>query len=182
MTIRPVLRPFALALFALLAVGACSASPAPAAPGHDEADVAFVQMMIPHHRQAVQMSDLAPGRASSPEVLRLATDVRNAQAPEIAQMTGFLTRWGVPESGGMDAAMPGMQGADGIARLQAATGPEFGRLWVDDMTAHHRGAIQMADEVLAAGTSAEVRQLALAIKDAQSREIAEMDALRTTLG
>lgn len=95
---------------------------------HNEADVAYVQMMIPHHEQAVGMAELVPSRSSNPDVVALAAQIEKAQAPEIEQMEGWLKAWGAPEpsevpmpgngettAGGMDhsgmghgSAMPGM--------------------------------------------------------------------------
>ncbi|WP_340559442.1 DUF305 domain-containing protein [Streptomyces sp. GSL17-111] len=72
---------------------------------HNAADVAFAQEMIPHHRQAIEMAELAPERAGSPEVRALAAEIEEAQAPEIETMSGWLRGWGEPvpgASGGMD--------------------------------------------------------------------------------
>jgi uncharacterized protein (DUF305 family) len=91
--------------------GAPSAT-APAAQGaHNAQDVTFAQGMIPHHRQAVAMADLAPSRAKSQNVKDLAAKIEKAQDPEIQTMSGWLTAWGekVPDDGssGMQS-MPGM--------------------------------------------------------------------------
>lgn len=64
---------------------------------HNQADVAYVQMMIPHHEQAVEMAELVPSRSGSPDVVALATQIEEAQAPEIEQMEGWLKAWGAPE-------------------------------------------------------------------------------------
>ncbi|MFC8034965.1 DUF305 domain-containing protein, partial [Streptomyces griseoincarnatus] len=77
-----------------------SASAAPSAPAsasqgqHNAADVAFAKGMIPHHRQAVEMAGLAPDRARSAEVKKLAAEIKKAQAPEIEKLSGWLTSWG----------------------------------------------------------------------------------------
>ncbi len=62
--------------------------------GHNDADIAFAQQMIPHHLGAVQMADLAPTRATSQGVKDLAIKIKAAQAPEIDQMTSWLKVWG----------------------------------------------------------------------------------------
>jgi len=103
---------------------------------HNDADVAYVQMMIPHHEQAVEMAELVPSRSGNPDVVALAAQIEQAQAPEIEQMEGWLKAWGVPEpseapepgngettAGGMDhghmdhgspmTSMPGMPGMAG---------------------------------------------------------------------
>ncbi|MBE9375961.1 DUF305 domain-containing protein [Saccharopolyspora sp. HNM0983] len=72
-------------------------------PGHGEhndADVEFLSGMIPHHQQAVQMSEMAQGRTDNPQVLDLAGEILAAQGPEIEQMSGWLTEWGIPQSDG----------------------------------------------------------------------------------
>ena len=69
-------------------------SPPAASAEHNAADLAFTQQMIVHHQGAVEMADLAPTRAASQEVKDLAVRIKAAQAPEIEQMTGWLTLWG----------------------------------------------------------------------------------------
>ena len=73
-------------------------SSAPATAQHNAADVAFAQSMIPHHRDAVAMADLAADRAQDPEVKALAEQIQAAQQPEIDQLTGFLSAWGAEVS------------------------------------------------------------------------------------
>ena len=78
-----------------------SASASASQGQHNAADVAFAKGMIPHHRQAVEMADLAPSRAESAEVKKLAEDIKKAQDPEIKTLSGWLTSWGeeVPTEG-----------------------------------------------------------------------------------
>jgi len=64
---------------------------------HNQADVEYVQMMIPHHEQAVEMAELVPSRSGNPDVIALADQIEKAQGPEIEQMEGWLKAWGVPE-------------------------------------------------------------------------------------
>ncbi|WP_327155633.1 DUF305 domain-containing protein [Streptomyces tubercidicus] len=80
---------------------------------HNAADVAFAKGMIPHHRQAVEMADLAAGRAASSHVKELATQIKRGQDPEIRTMSGWLTAWGEQVPKGMTEGMPeGMPGMD----------------------------------------------------------------------
>ena len=85
------------------------------ASAHNDADVMFAQMMIPHHSQAVQMSDILLAKQGvDPKVVQLATEIKAAQAPEIAQMQGWLTSWGNPATAPMDHdSMQGMVSAAG---------------------------------------------------------------------
>lgn len=146
------------------------------------ADVMFVQMMIPHHEQAVDMSALAPDRASDPRVLDLAERIAAAQDPEIAQMRAMLVRWEVPEMGsGMDGMenmpMAGMVSAEDLAGLAASSGEEFDRQFLELMIAHHEGAVTMAQDAQRDGADPELRSLLDAIVTSQNAEIAEMQAI-----
>jgi uncharacterized protein (DUF305 family) len=144
-------------------------------------DVAFARDMIPHHRQAIEMADLAADRAASAEVRALAGQIRQAQDPEIVQMAGWLTQWGQPVPGAGQHAgqddhhgMPGMMTADEMAALHAAAGAEFDRLFLDMMIRHHEGAVQMAGILRADGVHPAVRQLAETIAASQQAEINQM--------
>ncbi|MFY1574325.1 DUF305 domain-containing protein [Verrucosispora sp. WMMD703] len=151
------------------------------------ADVMFAQMMIPHHEQAVEMSDLATTRASDPEVKQLATQIKDAQAPEIAQLRAWLTSWGAPmpmangDGHGMpemDHEMPGMMSEADMTRLAAASGTEFDRQFLTMMIAHHEGAVTMAEEESAQGANPDARALAQRIATTQQ---AEIDTMRKIL-
>ncbi|WP_433802108.1 DUF305 domain-containing protein [Actinomycetospora sp. CA-084318] len=171
-----------LTAVALVLLGACSSTPA--APttavdaAHGPADVAFAQGMIPHHRQAVEMSQLAATRAASSQVKDLATRIEAEQAPEIDQLTGMLAAWGAPADQPMSmSGMAGMMGPQQMAELGALSGPAFDRAFLTMMIAHHQGAVQMAQTELAQGSNPQARQLAQAIITAQQAEIAEMQGL-----
>lgn len=174
----------------------------------NDADVAFAQMMIVHHQGAIQMADLAPSRAQNQDVLALAARIKAAQAPEIDQMTAWLTAWGAAPSmmsgsatsgmggtahGGMDmggtssaaessaVSMPGMMSGDQMQQLESASGAAFDKLFLELMVVHHQGAIEMAETEIADGSNPEAVALAQKIKSDQTAEIAEMQALLQTL-
>ncbi|NYF56642.1 DUF305 domain-containing protein [Micromonospora purpureochromogenes] len=202
MSTRTIARRAALAgvaLSAALALAACGGDDHSAGSGHGmsgpgatagpsasasatfgDADVMFAQMMIPHHQQAVRMSELADSRARDPEVKRLAAQIKGAQAPEIATMTGWLTAWGRPVPSGSSAGghhdhgMPGMMSDDDMAKLAAASGQEFDRQFLTMMIAHHQGAITMAKEEIASGANADAKAMAQQIVTAQESEIDTM--------
>jgi uncharacterized protein (DUF305 family) len=135
-------------------------------------DLGFAQMMIPHHKQAVEMSDLALEISTDPEIRALATQIRDAQAPEIEQMQSWLDS----STGMMDhdmGTMGGMLSDAEIATLAASTGSEFDRLFLQGMIGHHEGAIQMAQTVLDSNND-EVKALGEAIVSSQTAEIALM--------
>jgi uncharacterized protein (DUF305 family) len=154
-----------------------------------EADVAFAQLMIPHHAQAVEMADLALQQGTSPDVLSLAGQIKAAQDPEIQQMRGWLAAWGAPEQmdgadggdhgdmdmGGMSAS--GMMTDEDMNSLMNASGEEFDRMWLQMMITHHQGAIQMAEQVLADSTNPDVTALANAVVAGQTAEIDAMQQL-----
>ncbi|MCX5300073.1 DUF305 domain-containing protein [Streptomyces sp. NBC_00193] len=144
------------------------------------ADRAYVRNMIEHHGQALTMSALAPDRASAEGVKRLAERIAAAQKPEIGAMEGWAARNPAPTAapGGHDhAAMPGMATEQQLGELTAARGPEFDRLFLTLMTAHHEGALKMAGEVLAAGNNAAVEEMANEVAATQSAEIHRMRAM-----
>lgn len=157
---------------------------APAGAEFGDADVLFAQSMIPHHEQAIEMADMAldPTVGASAAVLDLAGRIKGAQDPEIELMTGWLTAWGMPlqmdTSDGHDmSSMDGMMSAEEMDALAGSTGAEFDRLWLEMMVRHHEGAIEMADDVKADSSNAEVIALADAIIAGQQAEIDEMKAL-----
>jgi uncharacterized protein (DUF305 family) len=146
--------------------------------------------MIPHHAQAIDMSEVASERASSPRVKDLASRIQAAQQPEIDLLSDFLRTWGapVPETsdmrmGGMDhgamghGSMPGMMSADEMGRFEQANGVAFDPMFVQMMIAHHQGAITMANTELTRGQNTEAKQLAQRMIDNQQREVDEMKDL-----
>lgn len=177
-------------LAAVVALAGCSDTQTPDTSGTSEtaeqtansADEMFATMMIPHHEQAVEMSDMLLSKSDvSPEVAELAQQVKDAQAPEIELMRGWLEDWGVEESddmGGMDHG-DGMMSDDDMAALESADGAEASRLWLEQMILHHEGAIEMAEEELANGSDPEALKLAQAVVDSQSAEIDTMKQLLT---
>lgn len=148
---------------------------------HNPADVTFAASMVPHHQQAIEMADLALVQASSGDVRRLATEIKAAQGPEIASMTGWLTGWGAaPMPGDHDmggAGMDGMMSAQEMSALKDQSGAAFDRMWLQMMVRHHEGAVAMARTQLSEGRDPAAKALARAVMDGQTKEIATMNAL-----
>jgi uncharacterized protein (DUF305 family) len=149
------------------------------------ADEMFVTMMVPHHVQAIEMADLVLGKVGiDARVSELAQQIKDAQGPEIETMKSWLSAWGVPyvdaQPGGMNHG-GGMMSDDDMAALESATGAEASRLFLEQMTQHHQGAIDMAQSELGAGQNADALALAQTITDAQTAEIATMQDMLGTL-
>jgi uncharacterized protein (DUF305 family) len=162
-----------LLFIALLMTGCASQSNS----GYSSQDIMFAEMMIPHHQQAIEMSDLALKNSTNSEVLALAQKIKDAQAPEIEQMKS----WGASSMAHMGHMMDGMLSDEEMSALAAASGSEFDRLFLEGMIKHHEGAIDMAEMVIDS-KKAEVAALANAIIEAQRAEIATMKELLTGFG
>lgn len=158
---------------------------------HAAPDVEFAQQMIVHHRGAIEMVDLAADRAQNPEIQALAEEIRAAQA-EIDAMSNWLQTWGeeVPgdtgmdhgDMGGMEAMdMPGMMSPEQMQQLAQAEGAAFDRTFLEMMTEHHRGAVQMAQTEQAEGENPEAIALAEQIETSQAQEIDRMQQLLQSL-
>lgn len=159
--------------------------PAATAAAFNDADVMFTTMMIEHHAQAIEMSDIILAKDDvNPQVGDLAQTIKDAQAPEIEQLQGWRDEWGVApgdhDMGDMGHG-DGMMTAEDLAALEAADGPEASKLFLEQMIVHHEGAVDMAREQIDNGQHAGAIDLAHAITDAQTTEIQTMRDILTTL-
>jgi uncharacterized protein (DUF305 family) len=143
---------------------------------YSDNELMFASMMIPHHSQAVTMSELALSNSTNPEVLALATAIRDAPGPEITQMQSWLDKSNYSESESHSMDMGGMMSEEDLATLASAKGETFDRLFLEGMIAHHEGAIQMA-EMVKDSTNSEVKKLFTNIVASQSAEIEAMKVL-----
>jgi uncharacterized protein (DUF305 family) len=137
-------------------------------------EIMFAQMMIPHHKQAVIMSELALTNTTTPEIVALATAIRDAQAPEIIQMQSWID--GKSESHMHDMEMGGMLTDAELAELASLKGAAFDQKFLTAMIAHHEGALDMVD-IINDSSNSEVKTLASNIVTSQSAEIEAMKAL-----
>lgn len=193
-SMRKTLAAIALLATAGLTLTACGDDPDSDATGSDspsaynDADVTFAQQMIPHHEQAVEMAQMAQGRASSEDVLSLAEAIAAAQGPEIDTLQGWLQTWGedVPASGmehgdmGHDSGgtMSGMMDEKQMSDLMAASGAPWDQIFLEMMTEHHEGAIEMAEVEVEQGENPDAVALAEKIISDQQAEITQMQQLR----
>lgn len=145
----------------------------------NSADVAYARMMIQHHSQALEMTGLAPDRAESSKLKRLAERIAAAQGPEIAAMRDWLTSYGKDErpEGHDHATMPGMATEAQLKKLGAARGKAFDELFLTLMITHHEGAITMATDVKGQGNNIRIEEMADDVVAQQTSEIARMRAM-----
>lgn len=155
----------------------------------NHADVAFVQMMVPHHDQALEMSRLAASRASDERVLSLSRRIRGAQGPEIIELAAWLDARNIDvpkaaeDPGEYDhgphghGSMAGMLTDEQMEDLAAASGRRFDRLFLERMIGHHEGAIAMANDVAREGADVRVAEIAADVATGQSAEIRTMREL-----
>ena len=142
------------------------------------ADRAFAGSMIPHHRSAVEMAEVAKEESGRGKITELADAIISTQTAEIEQLTAVDQRLedaGV-EPGDLGVAEHEMGMNDDASMLAGAEA--FDREFIDMMIAHHQGAIRMARAALEQGQDQELRDLAAAIEDAQADEIDEMNTWR----
>ncbi len=195
------------------ALGACgsshdshspSESPSPSVfvdSKHNQADIAFAQGMIPHHRQALEMNALIKDRTDNQAIIDLGKQIDKAQEPEIVKMTLWLSAWGVPAASGASNQEHGGHGDHGstndsstggtststadhgmltAAQMQAlrdSSGAKFDQLWLKGMIQHHEGAVQMAKTEIADGENPQAREMAQEIVTSQQKEINQMKKL-----
>ncbi|WP_018544816.1 DUF305 domain-containing protein [Streptomyces sp. LaPpAH-108] len=152
------------------------------------ADRSYATMMIEHHAQALEMTGLAPERARSAAVKRMAERISASQGPEIAAMKNWLRTDGesTGEGGEHDQGgthdhahmpMPGMATEAQLKQLKSAQGKAFDALFLTLMIAHHQGAITMATDVKARGHSVRIEEMADDVIAQQTAEISRMRAL-----
>ena len=175
--------------------------------GHNEADVTYLVMMIEHHSQALEMTDLVEDRFEREGIERISDRIAAAQGPEFSALESWLEEnvvgpardypahqnfCGLEGDGGHHAKdedvplcdlevdhddMAGMVSEQDMQRLTDAEGDEFDRLFVELMTAHHEGAVDMAVDVLAEGKDQIVIRMANDLIAEQNTEIARMEAV-----
>ena len=154
--------------------------------GHTAADVQFMRDMIVHHAQALEMTALVSSRTSREDMRLLALRIDVSQSDEIEMMQSWLEVRGEQVPGrhahhGHDATlMPGMLTVEDMARLAAATGAKFDRLFLQSMIKHHEGALIMAAELFSrpgAGQEAEIFAFASHVDADQRMEIERMGAM-----
>jgi uncharacterized protein (DUF305 family) len=153
---------------------------------YTEADVQFIQGMIGHHAQALEMTALVPSRTPREDMRLLANRIEISQADEIHMMQEWLTARGArlpnPHAHHGEGAMlmPGMLTAGEMAALASAKGADFDRLFLEFMIKHHEGALVMVDELFSAagaGQQSDIFTFASDVDADQRMEIERMGAM-----
>jgi uncharacterized protein (DUF305 family) len=139
-------------------------------------EVMFAQMMIPHHEQAVSMSETALKKSRNQGILKLSRQIKSLQSSEISQLTYWLKATDSSMTMDHDMKMSGMLTVKELASLKRLTGTDFDRTFLQLMIKHHRGAIEMLD-LISDSKNKEAKALAKAINSAQSKEITSMKLL-----
>lgn len=178
---------------------------APRTPGTTSAEAGFARDMQEHHQQGVELAMIVRDRTDDAETRLLAYDIATTQSQQAGQLYGWLTGWGLPQAaaepsmtwmtrpatvgasagshehgGGTHTPgepMPGLATAEQIAGLRAASGVEAERQFLTLMIAHHRGAVEMADAVLARSEDRTVRTFAAGVVSSQNAEIELMESM-----
>lgn len=154
------------------------------AAGFNDGDVMFVQMMLPHHEEALQMAKWAQTNASNTEVKDLAMKIQMEGQPQIGKLKGWLTAWDQPplaEDDPMMTSMPGMMSAAEMAKMKKMKDAMFDRMFVRMMIAHHQGALKVTQDEIAEGGNSKVKTMAKTIQASMRTELAQMKQLLPTL-
>jgi uncharacterized protein (DUF305 family) len=152
-------------------------------PTANAADVTFMRDMIVHHRQALDMTVLAPTRAANAKVKAMASRIKDSQAPEIQFMTSWLQEQGqkAPDHHAAHTGMPGMATPEQMEQLKAASGAAFDKIFLELMIKHHQGAVEMAEQAVQHGSHRVVLELANEVGATQAAEIGRMRRIQGEL-
>ncbi len=166
-----------IVLVLLGSIAANSHSKPTSSSDFNRADVMFMNMMIIHHDQAVEMAEMAENRTDNENILELAENISEAQKSENKQMAEWLSQLGMkrPTEG---HRMAGMASQEEMQRLENRSGREFDLLFSELMITHHRGGIQMAQTFIPRGRNPELIELEKEMVRAQTEEIRLMNEWR----
>jgi uncharacterized protein (DUF305 family) len=142
-------------------------------------DAMFIEQMIPHHDDAIEMAEVALTRAEHPEIKQLAADIKRTQTAENAQMRTWYREWfgtAVPDVGGSSPMMGGMMGSGTMDIADLEVAEPFDKAFIEAMIPHHQTAIMMSRMAGGASGRPEMRGLTSSIIEAQSTEIDKMQA------
>ena len=154
---------------------------------HTPADVAFMQGMIPHHAQALEMAALVEERTENRAIRLLAQRIDISQRDEIALMTGWLRDRGEEAPGAHahhmtgDQLMPGMLTPEDMKELAAGRGDQFDELFLRHMIRHHEGAVTMVETLFATPGAAQETELFTFASHVEADQMMEIRRMRQML-
>ena len=139
-------------------------------------EIMFAQMMIPHHEQAISMSEIALKKSRNQAILKLSNQIKSLQGTEKSQLAYWLKATDSSMTMDHDMQMSGMLTTKELALLKRLNGTQFDRTFLQLMIKHHQGALEMLD-LISDSKNTEAKALAKAINSAQSKEITSMKLL-----
>ncbi|MFZ2227301.1 MAG: DUF305 domain-containing protein [Candidatus Nanopelagicaceae bacterium] len=148
---------------------------------YGDMEIMFAQEMIPHHQQAITMSNYALKNSRNAAVIGLAKKIISAQKGEIVQLTSWIKVSGQPMTSGHSMGTSGMLNPAQLAQLKSLKAKAFDKAFLKAMVEHHAGALQMVSWI-SNSTRSDVKLLAVNIKKAQTAEITAMKKMIAKLG
>ncbi|CAN2236445.1 Domain of unknown function DUF305 [actinobacterium SCGC AAA044-D11] len=162
--------------FFLTPSGASASSHAKSLQNLGMEEIMFAQMMIPHHEQAISMSETALKKSRNQGILKLSRQINSLQSSEKSQLTYWLTATDSSMTMDHDMKMSGMLTTKELTSLKRLSGIAFDRTFLQLMIKHHQGAIE-ALGLISDSSNAEALALSKAIRSAQSKEVSSMKLL-----
>ena len=156
--------------------GAAASTHAKSLQNLDMNEIMFAQMMIPHHKQAITMSEIALKKSRNQGILKISKQIKDMQSSEISQLTYWLKATNSSMTMDHDMKMSGMLTKNELNSLNRASGADFDKKFLTLMIKHHQGAIEMLD-LISDSNNAEAMALGKSIKNTQSKEINNMKQL-----
>ncbi len=154
------------------------------AAGFNDGDVMFVQMMLPHHQEALQMAKWAQSNASNAEVKDLAMKIQMQGQPQLGKLNGWLAAWDkqpLADDDSMMTSMPGMMSSAEMAKMKKMKGSAFDRMFARTMITHHQGALKVTQDEITKGGNSKVKSMAKTIQTSLRTELSQMKQLLPTL-
>lgn len=182
-----------LALAALLTVGsvAFAHDPKPGTAHDSPYDLSFIDMMMMHHSQGIEMARMAESKGQLPQLKEFAARIIADQEKDRAELQGYRDRFYANEPkadkirmGGMVMTKAEMQrmAQENMRKLEATSGGEFDHLFLDLMTKHHQMAIRVSQDAQKRAEHAEIKEFARMTIAKQGKDIKEMDEMKRVTG
>lgn len=177
--IRPLLA-VVLAAVSVLAFDAALTQAQSGTKAYNATDAVFAAMMLPHHEGGIELGDVAATKGTDPSVRRLGRAIKSEQTREAKTLRRMVRQFQTKKA--KPAAEMMRRDAIDMAKLRGATGVAFDRVWLDVISGHHAGAIQMAQMEVRGGRNAAARRLARQIVATQRRELGQFNGITDRLG